>query len=110
MWMIGIVWVSVAAMFLIAHATSWAMEEQTRSFGPHQFRMNQLLAPERVMDSNPAVGGVRGNSVPNVQRWNAILLQASHTALRQQGPGTSPSGEIVSQTKQKAELQTGRIQ
>ena len=98
---------SVAVMFLIAHATSWAMEEQTRSFGPHQFRMNQLLAPERVMDSNPAVPGARGNSGPDVQRWNAMLFQASLSTLRQQGPGTSPTGKIA--LPPKVELQTGRI-
>ena len=101
--------VAVAALFL-AHSRSWAMEEvQPRSFGPHQFRMNQLLGPERVMDANPAAG-TRGQNVPNLQRLNAILLQGSHTALRQQGPGSSPSGEIVAPKAQKIEHQMGRIQ
>ena len=102
--------VAVAALFL-AHSRSWAMEEvQPRSFGPHQFRMNQLLGPERVIDSNPTAAGARGNNVPNLQRWNAILLQSSHTTLRQQGPGSSPNGEIVAPKAQKVEHQMGRIQ
>ena len=109
MWMIGVVWVSVAVMFLIAHATSWAMEEQARSFGPHQFRLNQLLGPERVIDSNPTAAGARGNNVPNLHRWNALLLQASHTALRQQGPGSSPDGKLAAPEQQRIELQRGRV-
>ena len=112
MWMIGIVWASVVTMLLIADITSsWAVETaEAHSFNPHQFRMNQLLGPERVMDSNPAVPGVRGNSVPNVQKWNAILLQASQNALRQQGLGTSPTGEVVSHKNQNIQSQMGRIQ
>ena len=100
------VWLAVAALILTIHATrSWAGE-----FGPHQFRLNQLTAPERVIDSNPAAGGVRGNSVPNLQRWNAVLLQASHDNLKRQGPGTSPSGEVVAPKRQAVQSQMGRIE
>lgn len=110
MWVIGTVWAGVAAMFLIAQATSWAMEEtHAQPFGPHQFKMNQLLTPERVIDANPATPGIRGNNVPNLQRWNTMLLQASHNELRQQGPGSSPSGKIVSPDHQNLQSQIGRI-
>ena len=103
---------SVAAIYLIAHSTSWAMEQaETRSFTPHQFRLNQLFSSERVLDSNPAAPGVRGNGVPNLKRWNAILLQQSHADLKQPGIAMSPkAGQVVAPERQKVESQMGRIQ
>ena len=108
MWMVATVWTSVAAICLITQRTGWA--EETQRFGPGQFKMDQFLALERVIDANPVAPGVRGNNVPNIQRWNALLLQTSHTALRQQGPGSSPTGEVVSHKHQNLQSQTVRIE
>ena len=103
------VMLTMTATFLLIHATSWAQEKgPVRPFGPDSFRMDRLFTPEHVIDSNPAASGVHGNNVPNLKRWNAILFQASVTELRRQGPGTSPTGKIVSGDRQKAEP-TGRI-
>ena len=111
MWMTVVVWTGVVTMLLIARSTGWAMEKaEGAPFTPHQFRMNQLSVPERVMDSNPAAAGVRGNSLPNLQRWNTMLVQSSQQALRQQGAGTSPDGEVTSHVRQNIGSQMGRIQ
>ena len=108
MWVIGTVWAGVAAMFLIAQATSWAMEKAPTPVTPAGFLHDSLRRAERIFDSNPAAPGIRGNNVPNLQRRNTMLLRASYNELRQQGPGSSPSGKIVE--PQDPQSQMGRIQ
>ena len=104
------VMVTVTATLLLIQATSWAQEKSpVRPFGPDRFRMNRLFTPEHVIDSNPAMPGIHGNSVPDLQKWNAILFQASLAELRRQGPGTSPNGEIGAYYRQRVEAQMGRV-
>jgi len=111
MWMIGTIWAVAAAALFLAQATVWAVEEaQARPLSPHQFRFNRLLGTERVMDANPAAPGLRGNEVPNVNRWNAMMTHSSQQELRRQGAGTSPTGEVTSYTRQNVTgSQTRRV-
>ena len=110
MLMIGIVWVNIAAMFLVAHATSWAMEKTAFEVISARFPSQGLNAHERVMDS-PGVTGARGNDAYTVQRLNDILLRRSQADLKEPGIATSPkAGEVVAPERQRIDLPMGRIQ
>jgi len=108
MLLVVLVWMSVGIALLIAHSMSWAMEKETTPtpYTPARFLHNRLLGTERVMDAPTGVLGSKGNSVQSVQRLNAVLLQQSHTNLRQPGIEKTPiSGKVVAPESQSLEQQ-----
>jgi len=81
-----------------------------RSVIPNEERDLGRTEPLPTRQTNPAAPGLRGNEVPNINRWNAMMVHSSHQELRRQGAGTSPDGEVTSYTRQNVTgSQTRRV-
>ena len=109
MWMTTALGLAIATTWILFYtAEGRAVGEEQASSG--RLLSQRLLGSERVMDVNPAAPGLRGNEVPNINRWNAMMVHSSHQELRRQGAGTSPDGEVTSYTRQNVTgSQTRRV-